>query len=263
MYSRLYEKDNYINPNIDFLVSNFIREYDIRKANISILRSKGYINEKEYNYYASLKDRSVVVGHLLKENEEMNNALTLGFKEYRQKFFESNNIQDNEVLAIRKDAIYLINREVYNTAFDYVNFICKNTYTSYYKYGRYEFYYGYDRIRDIETFDVKGMQKTVYLHDNYFNELLKCVFECAEVDLKEAIQILTTFLNNFMKREINDEFYREYNDNSLYKLAYNGYMNYSIQYLMNINIELMDVSYNRRFIETLLSYYSRLLLQQI
>ena len=260
MATTLYLKDNYTNQNIDFLISNFIREYDISKANISILLSKGFINQEEFNYYASLKNRSVVIGHLLQHNPEMNKALTEGFVEYRKKLFEANNIQDDDILSIKKDAIFVLNKELQHTQFDYVNFLCKNVYTSYYKIGRYEFYYMIDRIKGIETLDVKGMKKSMYLHDGYFNELLKCVFECAELDIQEAIMILTTFLSSYMNREVNDEFYREYNDYSLYRVNYNGFTSYTISELLGINnYDLLDVSYNRKLIEKLLSYYSQMI----
>ena len=46
--SNLYKYDSYLVPNLNFLLSTYIREYDITKANISILRRYGYINNSEY-----------------------------------------------------------------------------------------------------------------------------------------------------------------------------------------------------------------------
>ena len=169
MVSQSYLKDVYINKDIDYLVSTYIREYDIRKANISILLSKGLITQSEFDYYASLKNRSVVIGLLQRDNEEIKRELNNGFREYRQKFFEANNIQDHEVLAIRKDAIFLISKEARTTTFDYVNFVNKNTYTSFYRIFGYEYYYMCDRIRMTEQFDVKGISdKVLPVHENYF-----------------------------------------------------------------------------------------------
>ena len=264
MVSTIYQKDSYINKEIDFLLSHFIREYDIRKANISILLSKGLITQQEFDYYASLGDmRSIVIGKLQKKNEKIKEALTNGFYEYRQMFFEANNIQDNDVLAVKKDAIYLIDKEATYQTFDYVNFINKNTYTSYYSYGRYEMYYGINRITGDEKLDVKGMKSSYPLHNGYMNDLLMCIFECAEVDILEAINILTTFLNNYMKREVEIQYYREYNDYSMYRLFYNGCMSYTLDNVSERDKFMLDISYNRKLIENILSYFYRIIKSRV
>lgn len=263
MVSQSYLKDVYINKDIDYLVSTYIREYDMRKANISILLSKGLITQSEFDYYASLKNRSVVIGLLQRDNEEIKRELNNGFREYRQKFFEANNIQDHEVLAIRKDAIFLISKEARTTTFDYVNFVNKNTYTSFYRIFGYEYYYMCDRIRMTEQFDVKGISdKVLPVHENYFCELLKCVFEAAELNIQDAMGILSGFLSDYMQFKVEPGFYREFNDMSTYRVNSPFFMGYNLTELYNFNPNMIDISYNRRIMELILSYYMKILMNK-
>jgi hypothetical protein len=232
----------------------------MRKANISILLSKGLISQSEYDYYASLKDRSIVIGKLQRDNEVIKKELNNGFKEYRQMFFEANGIQDEEVLAIRKDAIFVISKEPRYTTFDKVEFVCKNIYTSFYRIFRYEYYYFCDRVRMLENFDVKGISDQILpVHENYFIELLKCVFEAAELNILDAVQILSNFLNEYMNFRVEPGFYREFNDSSLFRINSPFYMNYGLQELYSFDPNIMDISYNRRIMEMILSYYMRIL----
>lgn len=264
MVSQSYLRDVYINKDIDFLISTYIREYDMKKANISILLSKGLITQEEYNYYASLKNRSVVIGYLQRDNEEIKRELNNGFREYRQKFFETNNIQDHEVLAIRKDAIFLIAKEARFTNFDKVEFVNKNTYTSFYRlYDRYEYYYSCDRIHMIDKLDIKGISDNILpYHENYFCELLKCVFEAAELNIQDAMQILSGFLHQYMNYNVEPGFYREFNDMSQFKINSNSIMSYRMNEIYNFDPYILDISYNRNIMEILLSYFMRVLLNK-
>ena len=45
MYSTLYNKHNYLLDDQKFLLSNYIREYDLSKANISVLYASKVIDE--------------------------------------------------------------------------------------------------------------------------------------------------------------------------------------------------------------------------
>ena len=91
MVNQIYHQDYFINPDIESLISVYIREYDIAKANISIFLSKGLISQSEYEYYYNLPGdkRKVAIGCLQRDNEEINNAIKNGFKEYRKLFFET------------------------------------------------------------------------------------------------------------------------------------------------------------------------------
>ena len=109
--SELWKLVNY-NADIDYLIGSFIREYDIAKANINILLWKGLISIDQYNflYNAYRMTRQITIGKMRASNPELGTALDAGVLEVKKLFFEANDIQDHEVLAIKNDAIYLINK---------------------------------------------------------------------------------------------------------------------------------------------------------
>ena len=124
MSSTLWGRRYYSAP-IDYLNSIYIREYDIRKADISIFLSKGVISQQDYDFYARIPNtaRNINMGLLQQSNPTLKDILAKGIEEARHNFFEYNNIQDHEVLSIQNDAIWLINKIPTTTSFGVVNFI--------------------------------------------------------------------------------------------------------------------------------------------
>lgn len=263
----IYHQDSFINPDIESLISVYIREYDIAKANISILLSKGLISYEQYNYYYNLPpdQRKIQIGCLQRDNKEINEGLKKGFAEYRKLFFESNDLTYNDILSIKKDAIFIIDKIPRNTQFDHVVFRQKNEYTSYYRYSfmynHYEFLYLNDSIHQIENLDVKGMGSAYQLHDNYMNDFFKCIFEAAEQDVKEAINICALFLENYVNRSVESGYYREYNPNSKLLFNLSNIHSYYMDYLVDEKFKhMLDISFNRRIIEYFMSAYTKLII---
>ena len=169
----LYNEINYTSD-ISYLNNVFIYEYDISKANINVLYSKGAIDKNTYDYlYAANRDiRQVYIGKLQKENKEIVNILKAGIIEAKKCLFEANNIQDYEVLSIKNDAVFIINRQLQNTQFGLINFKCKNKYTSFYKFNNLEVYYFYDSFSKNEVIEVKGISET--MAEKYWNKKCSC-----------------------------------------------------------------------------------------
>ena len=105
----IYEKTNY-SAGLNYLNNTFIREYDISKANINVLFSKGIIDKRTYDYlYESERMiRQIFVGKLIKNNNGVSDVLKQGILEARKNLFEANDIKDYEVLSIKNDAVFII-----------------------------------------------------------------------------------------------------------------------------------------------------------
>lgn len=215
-------KDSYTAP-IGYLIGNFIREYDIAKANINILFYKGLINQHQYQYLHDLpkKVREIRVGLMLRDDHNLNEGLKNGFREMRELFYETNQVQDYEVLAVKKDAIYLIGREAPVTHFKNVEFKCKNQYTSFYKLANnsLELYYYLDTIRNEEKLDVKGISDTALtLHQPYMLDFLKYIFSLAQTGMYEdAMNDIKTFYNEIISGKADIGYYRELNNRSQFR----------------------------------------------
>lgn len=262
MSSNLYLKDGYNSPIINYIISTYIREYDIEKANINILLKYGAITQEQYNKFLSMDSysRKVAVGYLLRDNQEANKILRDGFVESRRLFFEANNIQDHEVLSIKKDAIFLINRIPSVLDFGQVRFIEKNIYTSFYKISNLEFYYYLDYIHNIEKLDIKGISdENLKLHENYMLDFLKYIFEIAQTShISEVITIITNFYKQYINMELDIGYYRELNSMSKYNISTKTFSSFYADMLPDKDKKYLDISCNREILQTLYSYYSNI-----
>ena len=128
--SELWQKENYT-IDADFIIGSFIAELDIEKCNI---------NSADKHY------REVWVGNnILKNNANNNKILSDGITEARRRFFELLHLEDNDIISIRKDSIFFIDKEsrfmgngVVEIPFSksIVRFRQKGVYTSFYKLKR-------------------------------------------------------------------------------------------------------------------------------
>lgn len=261
MYNQLIDKVQYLNEDMPFLISTFIREYDMTKSNISILLYKGYINQEQYNYYASLPkmERQVAIG-MLQKDEKVANLIKDGMKEMRNRFITENNLDPSRVLSIKNDAFFLIDTIPVKTKFDNVEFIVKNTYTSYYHIKGLELYYSYNQMSREEKLDVKGISDNkVKLHENDFVDLLKALFYSAQMDpITETISMISNVYQNYVTKQFNANFYREFNQISKIKLKVGNSYFYS-DFLSEEDKPYIDISYNLNILRDLSAYYSLIL----
>jgi len=254
--NNLYKNINYLSNN-KFIISTYIREYDIRKANISILYNKEILTKDQYKYYYNMdkNNREINIGKMIINNKSISNILAKGIEEYRYKFLNDNNIDEYNVLAIKNDAIYIINQIPNITRFDnIIEFVNKNIYTSYYyinmKYNNLELYYkSPDMNIDNEVLHIKGINDDIInkYHKNYFYDFLCELFYCAENDnISEVISLLQSFYNQYVNLELDIYYYRNFNSLSNYSTILNtktsnyyfndNYIENSMRYKKILNI---------------------------
>lgn len=246
---------------INYIISGFIREYDISKANINILYKYGVLSKEKYEYYLTVDrmTRQIDMGILQREHE-IANILKNGIKEAKRVFFEVNNIEESDVLTIHNDAIFLINKIPSVTKFDNIEFVNKNIYTSYYKLGKLEIYYFYDPINNIENIDVKGINDNkLKIHEDYFLEFLKVVFSSAQTEgIKDTLDIIITFYKQYINMELDIGYYRNFDSESTYHLKsdISKYSIFKAYTLEEHNKYDLDISCNLQLIIQLYKYYS-------
>lgn len=235
----MINKSFYTKPVLYML--NEIYEYDMSKANISILLSYGCIDQQEYDRLLSLnkKDRQISVGKMSK-NKDIIKVLIKGFEESREKFILSNNINDDEILSIKKDALFILKRAC-NLDFDEIHFALKNYYQIYIYCKGLEIYYGEDR--DDYIIDIKGINdEKLSMHQNgYLNVLSRILSMIIHGNIPDAVSEWVSFMNLYKDRKLPIQYYREFNAMSGYKLL-NGYI------IPDCNdISLINPSYNDEF----------------
>ena len=249
----LYERMIYL-ADISYLSNTFIREYDMSKANINVLYTKGLISKEVYDdlFNAERMVRQRYVGNAQRENPAIVKALQEGIIEAKKKLFEANNLQDYSVLSIKNDAVFVISKELLYTEFsDYIKFKCKNIYTGYYKIitrrAIYELYYYYNKMTKEEKLDIKGINDdNIYLYIPGMIQLLKDIFFTVQTQGPiEALKIMKDIYNQYINLQLPFECYRRFGigDFKLKVKTITGYP-FSLSYPDESFRNLLDISYN-------------------
>ena len=259
--SNLWEKTSYKSP-IQFLVDTNVREYDISKANINVLRDANVVSEEQYQYYYQCPkdERSVAIGKMQGFDSRVTDILKEGIANARRVFIESNKINDSEILAIRNDAITIIgNRPIVNLdVTSRVHFRMVGSYTSFYHVNTIDLFYLYDRISNTELLDVKGLGDFgAMLHKDYMLDFLSLLFYTAQINgIKDAIYLLQTVYQNYINKSLSIEYYRELNPLSKYKLSpeFSMYSSLYMDYATERDKKILDIGFN----ENILRYFNRI-----
>lgn len=242
----IWEKDRYVAP-YEWLINKHLREYDLSKANISLLLEYGFISKKRYDEIFNMprEQREITVGLMQRDNPELSKGLSNCFKDARRRFFEINELNPDNVLYIDKDSITTIDTLVpYTRISDNLEFKLKNEYSSFYRLQYIDFLYYCNGA--IENFRLKGAGKQVPTkHKEHFMQFLLALAYTAQTDTVEnCILMIKDFYYNYTHRLLDREFYRELNNRSMFKIVNSGYHTYYADAINSIGIEFVDISHN-------------------
>ena len=264
--TELWQMANWLQP-VPYIVGQYITEYDMSKANISVLYQAGVINKDLYNelYNSEKFYREKYIGMMERNNPKISEIKADYIAKYRKAFIESNEISDNEILAIKNDAIFVLGQRRNITHFDeVVNFRIANVYNLYMKIGIIELYYGVDSITGEEIFDVKGINdRKLELHRNGMAYILCDTFYTLLTSgAQEAINVCEQFLYGLLNRQLGIDFYREFNADSAYRFM-SGFSCFEIPNISPDMVKYVDISTNVNFIRKLLGNLSDIYLTEI
>ena len=249
MSKELWERDFYTNPNIDYLISKRIMEYDMKDAGFNLIKYYDLLPKKDIKYLSSISksDRKIQIGLYQRSDKDLAKKLTKSFAMMRKIFFNANSISDEDVIAIKKDAIFIIGKEFEHVKFNNVEFVQKHKYTSYHKFGNIEMYY-----RDSNSsLDIKGIRDGLLIyHEEYFMKFLKRIFRYLEYNEQRGlIRYIKKFNNKYLNRELDIKYYRELSPDSVYSfnnefIGNSKYFKAGIMYADEYLINKVDISYN-------------------
>ena len=260
--NNLWTKSSY-RSEVQFLIDREIHEYDITKANISILRDANILSEEQYLYFlnAPKSERTVAIGKMQGRDSGITDVLKTGIANARKIFLESNNIPDSNILAIRNDAITYVGRPaMVTTITDKVQFRNVGTYSSFYHINTVDYLYLYDIVSGTECLDIKGLgEESVELHKNFMLEFFSELFYSAQIEgVKSAILLLQLFYSNYVNKLLDVGYYRELNSQSMFKLDKSFSMVNSIfsDNLINSEKKYIDISFNENILRFLNRIYA-------
>jgi len=248
---------NYTMP-IDFLFGHIIREYDLAKANITALHFYGKISDEDYNRYSAMEktDREVAIGMLIRNNRMIYDHLRHGIESMKIRFVEQNSISSRDILAIKNDALFLIDVRPTLTEFQYAEqykfeFKCKNTYSGYMKIRpdrgqTIELYSSIDTMNQTHKIDVKGINDNALLnHEKGFLKLIKIIFHSIEFNsFEDTLTTISNLYQEYINLKLPLEYYREFNSNSLFRYKGGIYGIYYSEFPPAKDKFNIDISYN-------------------
>lgn len=257
MSKSVWKKVSY-KSSIQYVIDFPIREYDLTKANISVLRDANAISEDLYQYlYACPKDeRNITIGKMIGKNTQLETVRKAGIENARRLFMEINNLDDSDILAIRNDAmVVLSDRPMKLDITERTKFRLEGSYRSFYRLGMIELYYDFDPINKIEVLDIKGLgENSIPLHADYMLDFLKELFYCAQLEgLGTAINILSQFYDNYINLRLEVGYYRELVSGSRYRLnrSFTNFQTIEMDWATERDKKYLDISYNANLLITL------------
>lgn len=259
----IWDKDLY-RSSTHFVIDNHIREYDISKANISILRDAGVLTEEQYQYFLNCDklEREITIGKMQGRDSRISDILKEGFKLARKNFIESNGITDPEILSIRKDSVTIIGDRPIRTLQVSPHTVFRQTgeFSSYYRFAHIDVFYLADIINKIENMEIKGIgDSNIPLHKDYMIDLLSELFYSAQIrGIQDAISLLGHVYQVYINRDFPIEYYREFNSISRYRLKpeFTAYGTLYLDHATVMHKHDIDISYNESVLRTLMRIYS-------
>ena len=245
----LWERTTWLNKSIEYLFGDTIVEYDMKSAGLSLSKKFNLLPEDVIRDLENTpkKERNIKMGLIQRKDKAYTQALLDAFKEQRKEFFEANNLGEDNLLSIKKDAFFTINTKCHHTEFGDVRFDSKNKYTSYIYLNKLEFYLNTrNKVVDIKGLgqgeDLDAIRK---LHKDYMlNFMLKYVrMKELGVTGNPMDRFLVDFVTKYRNKELDVGYYRQ-----LSKL--NGYLVYdeisgdwnNVQYFSDLTYT--DINYN-------------------
>lgn len=231
-------KSTWLNPNIEFLFNSDIIEYDIKDAGFTLVKQYSLLPDSKIRELAAMGKglaRHIEIGKLQREDKDFSDRLLKKFAEIRTIFIAENNITDDNIISVKKDAIYTIGR-CKKTRFDSIVFDDKNHYTSYIRFStinNIEIYYSSDGI------DIKGMgDSAVNRHRLYMLSFLNSIIHYIESHDFRCRKFLMNFINDYKFNKLDQEYYLEFNSRSSDINPLHNYQNVIIPLVQIVRKEL-------------------------
>jgi hypothetical protein len=209
---------NYLNRNIKFIKNSAIYQYDMISAGLACAFEYQLIDEEKYNYLKSLpkKERQIKLGMLCRNNSEITKGIEYGIKDTMHEFISNNDITNSNIISIKRDGIFTLKKCNNLDITDVLKFREAESYSSYFNLFNKEFYYS----NQNKTLTVKGItQSVVEYHQQYIlKEIVKLINIAENNDYKTVIISCKNFKKKYLNLELEEESYREFNNNSKFRL---------------------------------------------
>lgn len=246
----LWEKTNFKAP-INSVIDHTIIEYDMKSANTSIAREFHLLPEERIKEIENMpkEKREVVIGLLKRDDKEYAEAEKQGFIAARKMFMEQNELDESDIIAIKRDAFFVLRYVEHEKVSSNINFRLKNVYSSFLSLKSHS--NTIDIFYNRERNDVKGIDDDVYntYHAEYIGNFIhEVIRRVEEGDRLEVNEYIMNFWDRYKWRELDSGYYREFNPRSDFHYLDGLYANEEYRQ----NLAELDISHNVEVITSLL-----------
>lgn len=257
-FSNLWKRSAYLTK--ETRIIHRIYEYDIRSANTSSLRMARKLKSSTLDELEQLPrhDREVRVGMMIQEDKSIGRVIKREISRAKQNLFMANGVQDEEVLSIKNDAVFIIGRRLTHTEFGHMVFKEKNVYAGYLYVEKLELYYN----RKSRTVDIKGIKDEIVQdpdHQNGIVLFLAKVMEYLTMDRMDALRkYLITFADDYKAKRLPVTYYKEMNSENIYRttMGVSGAF-FQMQSATENDKEMINGTYNfKRFVLPMIRLFS-------
>lgn len=210
----ILERDNWTDKSIDFMISD-IMEYDMKRGGLSIIKTDNLLPSHIIDRLESKEKRAAdkEIGVMQKTDKNLKEGLLNGFRKYRLEFGALNELQDEDIISVKKDAIFTKKYCPYTRVRDNIIFVEKNHYEAFLRLNGCEFYWGPDH-----KLDVKGIHDNqIRLHEKYMLDFIwNFLRYLCNYDADGARKYIVHFIDEYKCKQLPIEYYREFNTKSIY-----------------------------------------------
>lgn len=248
---QLAERTNYLNKDIVYMKNTVITEYDIRSAGFTVIKSKKLLPEEEIQSLEKVdkQQRNILIGKRILQFPKISEEIIKTLEEVRRNFVVLNELYDEDILSIKKDAMFIIKKTPTVLKIGDFEFRQKAKYTSYCYINQKEFYFS----SSTDELDVKGVGDEIReLQKDYLLKDTKKIFSMAErLTSDQLFVFLKQYRSKYLNRQLNKEVYRDLGNG---KFSINGYFFDTIG-----DEELADVDISQNYINYLVPLFKALL----
>jgi hypothetical protein len=244
----IYAKHNWTRKDIHYIKNTRITEYDMSNAGINILLTKGLLKPDFVNHLNKMDklQKNITVGKILQKNPEWNKIMMEEFVAIRKYFMEVNNLDDSDILSIKKDAIFVIDKKVRHLKLSAnYEFKEKNTYDTYLNIMNKEFYVNIEK----ELYDTKGFSDLVLKYqEDYFIDFIITTLVLDRSSEREKFEHIKEFRTKFLTFQLEPNFYFDLLDGG-YIYKYNK--NSTVPLISTVepeDLSVCDITNNYKFL---------------
>lgn len=213
-----------------------IYEYDMIKANISILRYLGKIDDDKYTELLnkSRHDRMIYIGLLLRNDKELKVLFHKTLRDMVIRFIEVNGIKDNDIISIKNDAIFITG--AYKIQLDVgVKFALKNIYDSFIRLPR-----NIEIYKQSNTVVVKGVK---HKNESIERLIVKVIKLIENGEYYKYLLFIKKIREKYISLSLHRDFYRTYNSQNVW--IYKNSRDISIDFSIPCeDLNDIDITYN-------------------